>query len=663
MASAGSIYVDLLLNDGKYVQGLNRSKAATSNASRSWQKDVNKTRDSFISVIKPVENVSAAVSRLGGIIAASLSIKKVVEYSDSFKNLQSRLGLVTDSAAELNKVTDSLFNVSQDNFQPIEATIDAYSRLGMSLNDTQKAQVDLIKFTDLLSKTLLISGTNASGAATFFQQFGQAASSDFKAIGQELQTFADQNPRFYGILRDEASKYGKTLKKMAEDGELSFEFIANATLNASDQIESDATRIAVTVQKSVTQLNNSLRLYIGQSEAVSSATGLMAEAISGVAGFITLLAKDVNIADTALTGLTITLIDFYIKYNELAKSNAEKFNFFGLNDESVKEYEANISKAEAAIDREGQALLDRKQMIQDYLNEQQTSQENPITGNKTNVVSPAVGLSGKEVNEIHKIHKELDDIYAKYESQITGISSEFLNYSKQIDEVSFAYDNGRISAEEYYTALKNIDEAYDDSAKKASAWSFDIEEAGVEASRGIQRAFADFLFDPFQDGLDGMLMGFLNTVKRMAAEAASAQILAGLFGDDGIDFGDVKNIGGSAASSAKGFFSGLFDGFFAGGGYIKPGHFGIAGEAGAEMIYGGNTGATVIPQGGGFGGGTTVNIINNAGASVSQSQRQTSNGMELDVMIDQAVAEKIGMPGSKTNRALSAFNSRSLTRR
>lgn len=47
---------------------------------------------------------------------------------------------------------------------------------------------------------------------------------------------------------------------------------------------------------------------------------------------------------------------------------------------------------------------------------------------------------------------------------------------------------------------------------------------GVQAARNMQTAFADFLFDPFSDGLDGMLKGFLKTLQRMAAEAAASQI-------------------------------------------------------------------------------------------------------------------------------------------
>jgi len=50
-----------------------------------------------------------------------------------------------------------------------------------------------------------------------------------------------------------------------------------------------------------------------------------------------------------------------------------------------------------------------------------------------------------------------------------------------------------------------------------------------QAARNIQDAFADFLFDPFEKGLQGMLESFINTLRRMAAEMLAAKILFSVF--------------------------------------------------------------------------------------------------------------------------------------
>jgi hypothetical protein len=51
-----------------------------------------------------------------------------------------------------------------------------------------------------------------------------------------------------------------------------------------------------------------------------------------------------------------------------------------------------------------------------------------------------------------------------------------------------------------------------------------------QAARNMQDSFADFLFDPFEDGVRGMLKGFVDVLRRMIAEAAAAQIFETLFG-------------------------------------------------------------------------------------------------------------------------------------
>lgn len=65
----------------------------------------------------------------------------------------------------------------------------------------------------------------------------------------------------------------------------------------------------------------------------------------------------------------------------------------------------------------------------------------------------------------------------------------------------------------------------------------------------------------------------------------------------------------------------------------------------------------------GGGGAVSVVINNNSSSSVSTSANETANGMELTVMIDQAVAENISKPGSRTSQALGNFNSRRIIKR
>lgn len=90
-------------------------------------------------------------------------------------------------------------------------------------------------------------------------------------------------------------------------------------------------------------------------------------------------------------------------------------------------------------------------------------------------------------------------------------------------------------------------------------------EFAVQAARNIQTSLADFLFDPFQDGLKGMLDSFERTLRRMAAEATAAQIGKKLFGDfgAGASGGGSGKIGGYIGKAME-----LLAGIFHTGGVI-----------------------------------------------------------------------------------------------
>jgi len=113
--------------------------------------------------------------------------------------------------------------------------------------------------------------------------------------------------------------------------------------------------------------------------------------------------------------------------------------------------------------------------------------------------------------------------------------------------------------------------AIEENKKSISA----IDQFGIQAARNLQTHFADFLFDPFDKGLKGMLSGFIDVVRRMAAEAAAAQLLNAL------------GLGSGAAGGGllSGLFSGVgsfFGGFFASGGDHRGG-LRVVGENGPEI--------------------------------------------------------------------------------
>jgi hypothetical protein len=106
-----------------------------------------------------------------------------------------------------------------------------------------------------------------------------------------------------------------------------------------------------------------------------------------------------------------------------------------------------------------------------------------------------------------------------------------------------------------------------------------------------------------------MAKGFIDVIRRMLAEAASAKIFETLFGGTG-------KSGGNGAGWLSTLI-GAFGGGKAKGGPLESGKWYVAGEHGPEPIWGGGSGAYAMGYGGGGGGGVTVNMpVDMRGASV-----------------------------------------------
>jgi hypothetical protein len=142
-----------------------------------------------------------------------------------------------------------------------------------------------------------------------------------------------------------------------------------------------------------------------------------------------------------------------------------------------------------------------------------------------------------------------------------------------------------------------------------------------------------------------MLKGFIDTVRRMQAEAAAAQLMKYLFGTNAEGKGEVGGSGGilstvfngigsifggsssttAAASSGSGSWlssiGNFFGGFFADGGNLAPGKFGIVGEEGPELIYGGSSGANIVPMSKSMGSSGNTYNIDARGADVGAVRR------------------------------------------
>jgi hypothetical protein len=158
-------------------------------------------------------------------------------------------------------------------------------------------------------------------------------------------------------------------------------------------------------------------------------------------------------------------------------------------------------------------------------------------------------------------------------NEVFAASTDQETYGRAVADAAGEYIEGANAAEEYRLVLVELKKQFDGGLIKQEAYDAAVQRAKEtfakakdeltvfweEAARNSQNILANFLEDPFKDGLKGMLASFGDMLRQMAAQAVAAQIASKIFG-------------AAAGGTGAGILGGIGDFFgFAGGGYTGDG--------------------------------------------------------------------------------------------
>ncbi len=272
----GSLIIDVKSDTTQLIKGFDKAERAVTKTTKTMTNSVKVLTSAFI-----------------GLSAVDLG-RSLSRQADTMTNINSKLKLVTKSTQELTKAQAELFKIAQQTRTGFADNVDLFQRVAMSTNELGLSQKEILRLTETINKSLTISGTTAEGASALIMQLGQAFSSNFQAVSQELNTLKDQAPSLYQALLKGTGKTSAEFKKMAEDGELSSQLIIDAISNQKKAIDADFGKMAKTISQSRVQINNATTLMIGNFDEMSGASEAIGESFSKVAITIGEFAKQLD---------------------------------------------------------------------------------------------------------------------------------------------------------------------------------------------------------------------------------------------------------------------------------------------------------------------------------------------------------------------------------
>ncbi|HEY1090809.1 MAG TPA: tape measure protein, partial [Burkholderiaceae bacterium] len=221
-------------------------------------------------------------------LGAALSIREVVQYADGYQQVNSRLKLVTSTAADFSRVQGELIQQAEQTRSSLTGTIDLYSRVARATRDLNVANTDRLRFTEAINKALIVSGASGASAQAAIIQLGQALASGV-VRGEEFNSISEQAPR---ILEGVAKSLGKTtgeLRAMAAQGELTASVFFNAFLGSADGIDREFQRIPVTIGQALVVAESRLQQFIGGTSELTGAGRAVAATIDTLSANIDVL--------------------------------------------------------------------------------------------------------------------------------------------------------------------------------------------------------------------------------------------------------------------------------------------------------------------------------------------------------------------------------------
>lgn len=301
MVKVANLTADLVLQSARFEQGMKQAQRTSRETQQRITTAMHSSARSFDGLTRSTTSSTAVLGNfrselaaVGAVAASALSFQKIVQYSDKWRQLEGRLRIVSSGMDEVATTQERLFDIAQGTRQPLEGVTNLYTRLNMALGESRRGMYDVAGIAETFSKALAVTGEGSAQAASAVLQFSQAVQSDFKASAQEINSLLDSAPRLALALQNSFGDGTKSLKELAEAGELS----TDAVLRALEPMAAEARAISgefdnmeVTVSQALTRLDNAFLRFVGNSEALSNGTSSLAEAITSLADNFDALAK------------------------------------------------------------------------------------------------------------------------------------------------------------------------------------------------------------------------------------------------------------------------------------------------------------------------------------------------------------------------------------
>jgi tape measure domain-containing protein len=240
------------------------------------------------------------------VLGAGGIVRALVGALDALTNYENRLRLTATSAANVEKVQQSLFDVARRSRTEFGAVADVYSRTALSARNLGISQQEVLDITESLSKSAILSGANARESNAALVQLSQGLASN-RLSGDELRSILEQLPYVADVIAKymtETGKFGKVgrgeLRKLGAEGKITADIIISAFKRFKPEIDAAFGNTQITIEQSFTNLKTSFLQLLDSFDDFYSVSTKIAIGIQFIADNLGNLVRTIGAATTAI---------------------------------------------------------------------------------------------------------------------------------------------------------------------------------------------------------------------------------------------------------------------------------------------------------------------------------------------------------------------------
>lgn len=193
-----------------------------------------------------VANVaSSGLMRLVGAVISLAAVKKSMDLTDAYTNTNARLAMITDNLEEQKALQDAVFAAADRSRGSYVEMANATAKMKMLAGDAFGSNEEALGFTELLQKSLKVSGAGTSEQQSAFLQLTQAMSAG-KLQGDEFRSVMENAPMVANAIAEYMGKSKGELKEMSSQGLITADIIKGAMFAAADDINGKFAQMPMT---------------------------------------------------------------------------------------------------------------------------------------------------------------------------------------------------------------------------------------------------------------------------------------------------------------------------------------------------------------------------------------------------------------------------------